>query len=373
MTWHKSDYSYRIEWSVSNSNSFQVEDYRIKFDIIDSTDYNTFWNTVQSSGYDVRWTDSNGNDLSFYRAVWDYSGKDADFWVVLPNISASGSITVYMYFGYASATDASSQANTCPGGIDNGRCMVFKEDFESFTTTGCGQVHGNNGWIDDGSGDDFEIVTDAYSGSRAARGGGSKTSCTADETSGAYQNPSITIKHGKLRFWMKSPTSGDNHGGMEIWDSNNNKVAGFRWGYSSGSSQSYIDGTGNWYATGDNHWVTGTWYKTEITFDAVREKNTYVFYGSSTDTYSNINSPSYTSADKFLMKDYGSAAYPSFDDIEVWYYLDTEPSPSYQQTESKTLPEVVKHFIDQKHWIDRDKFQGFVDSNHFIDGTLNKK
>jgi len=65
----------------------------------------------RSDGYDIRFCDDSGTELSQYRLTFSVSSGQAsgEFWVLLPSISQSGK-TIYVVFGNSSASDISSSA-----------------------------------------------------------------------------------------------------------------------------------------------------------------------------------------------------------------------------------------------------------------------
>ncbi len=67
---------------------------------------------VKSDGADIRFTDANGNELSYWMESWDYAGKNAKIWVKIPSISASATATIRMYYGNPSAGSSSNGDTT---------------------------------------------------------------------------------------------------------------------------------------------------------------------------------------------------------------------------------------------------------------------
>jgi hypothetical protein len=62
----------------------------------------------QSSGYDVRFTGSDGSsDLSFQRVAYNQTGRAAEFWVLIPSV-AVGTTALRMYWGNSGAGDVSN-------------------------------------------------------------------------------------------------------------------------------------------------------------------------------------------------------------------------------------------------------------------------
>jgi hypothetical protein len=101
-------YSYRVPITVSNSGS-TLTDYQIQISIDTSTLVSN--SKLQSDCDDLRFTTADGYTLMDY---WIESGCNSSatvIWTEVPSI-ASGTSTVYIYYGNASSTAASSGANT---------------------------------------------------------------------------------------------------------------------------------------------------------------------------------------------------------------------------------------------------------------------
>lgn len=93
-------------------------------------DLEAFWNTVQSSGYDVMIAYSNGTAIPHERASWTYASKIGvfDFDVALNADAISGSVqVVYLYWAPATAVavdpSAGPFANTVTASAESPRLM----------------------------------------------------------------------------------------------------------------------------------------------------------------------------------------------------------------------------------------------------------
>ncbi|MDD5742980.1 MAG: DUF2341 domain-containing protein, partial [Candidatus Peribacteraceae bacterium] len=92
-----------------------------------------------ATGYDIRFTDSSGNELLPYeRESWTGgAGADATgiFWVRVPTVSGSADTTLYMYYGKPDAPDdwtvATSTITNCTE-ITNAQCVWKENDTQSF-------------------------------------------------------------------------------------------------------------------------------------------------------------------------------------------------------------------------------------------------
>ncbi|MCZ7357786.1 MAG: DUF2341 domain-containing protein [Candidatus Methanoperedens sp.] len=81
----------------------------------------SFPTNVQNSGADIRFTDANGAELSYWIESWDYANKRAKIWVNVTSIPASGSTTIRMWYENPVATSSSNGKAT----------FVFFDDFEN--------------------------------------------------------------------------------------------------------------------------------------------------------------------------------------------------------------------------------------------------
>lgn len=123
-SWYDSNWKYRKEITINNSdNSETLTDYQVKVSLSSST---FDFSKAQSTGADIRFTDSDGTTLlNHWIESYDSSGQTATIWVKVPSIPASSTKTVYLYYGNSSASSISSGDNT----------FEFFDDFETPTST----------------------------------------------------------------------------------------------------------------------------------------------------------------------------------------------------------------------------------------------
>jgi len=133
-TWHNTTFKYRKPITISNSGS-ALTDYQIKLNI-------TFVSGKMNSDFsDLRFTNSSGTQLSYWSENV-VTSTYADIWVKVPVIPASGSETVYMYYGNTTQTSSLSNfTNT----------MILLSSNPSFTTYGSYNPTTNN--IQENAGD----------------------------------------------------------------------------------------------------------------------------------------------------------------------------------------------------------------------------
>jgi len=111
MGWLSSSWQYRRAITVDNtSNPNTLSNYQVLV-ILDTASLISA-GKMQSTGADIRFTDSDGlTSLSY----WIESGINTSstrIWVKVPNIPGSSTKTIYLYYGNPSASPASNGANT---------------------------------------------------------------------------------------------------------------------------------------------------------------------------------------------------------------------------------------------------------------------
>lgn len=113
--WHAADYKYRalICIPVASTTADHVT-------IIPPAEYDPFWAQVQSTGFDVRFYDANGVAKDHNRTSWTYASRSALFTVEYADYTLATDNTefMWMYWGYTSATDASTAVATVGGVAD---------------------------------------------------------------------------------------------------------------------------------------------------------------------------------------------------------------------------------------------------------------
>jgi uncharacterized repeat protein (TIGR01451 family) len=111
--WWNYDWQYRLPVTINNTGG-PLTDYQVKL-IIDHD------NDMQPNYEDLRFIDSDGNELSYW--IEDDTADPATVWVKVPSIPASSTTTICMYYGNPSASSASNGVNT----------FEFFDDFDSYS------------------------------------------------------------------------------------------------------------------------------------------------------------------------------------------------------------------------------------------------
>lgn len=92
-------WKYQRDITIKENSGTALTDYQVLVELR-GTD---FLGEAQNSGADVRFTDSNGNELNYWIESWDYAGKSAKTWVKVQSIPAGSTTVIRMYYGNPSA------------------------------------------------------------------------------------------------------------------------------------------------------------------------------------------------------------------------------------------------------------------------------
>ena len=86
------------------------------FPVYVKIDADADFHEARSDGYDIRFTEDDGETLLKYRRLYwtggNGSAATAHFWVKVPSILSSGGATIYCYYGKSDASDGEDAANT---------------------------------------------------------------------------------------------------------------------------------------------------------------------------------------------------------------------------------------------------------------------
>ena len=105
--WFDSNYTRRLAVAVDCTALGADADVDVSLAI--SSEADPFWGVVQSTGYDVRFASHDGLTLLAHkRTAWNYSAKSATLEVDAYPGKASAMCMLWMYFGYATATDGAT-------------------------------------------------------------------------------------------------------------------------------------------------------------------------------------------------------------------------------------------------------------------------
>ena len=112
------NWGYCLFVTVDNTNNPQMlTDYQVCVEL-DSSKFN--FSHAQPDGDDLRFTDRNGNTLSYWIEFYDSTNKKARIWVKMDTIPASNATDIIMYYSNPTAPAASDSLAT----------FVFYDDFE---------------------------------------------------------------------------------------------------------------------------------------------------------------------------------------------------------------------------------------------------
>lgn len=110
-SWWNDSWKYRKQLTFQNSaQNENLTDFPV---LVKLTSANFDFSKAQSTGYDIRFLDTDGNtELPYEIEKWDASAQEGYIWVKIPQIDASSnSDYIYMYYGNASAVNAQSTIN----------------------------------------------------------------------------------------------------------------------------------------------------------------------------------------------------------------------------------------------------------------------
>jgi len=131
--WYDTSWTRRAPITISNTGS-GLTDYQVKVDVTYDAD-------MQPDFDDIRFVDSDGSTLLSHWRESYIASTSATFWVKVPSIP-SGAKTIYMYYGNASASSATSGDAT----------FIFFDDFEEHASG-----EDPDGWTDQGI-DNFYVA-----------------------------------------------------------------------------------------------------------------------------------------------------------------------------------------------------------------------
>lgn len=97
-------WEYEKELTIHENSGKSLADYQVLVELSGSD----FPTEAQSNGNDIRFTDIDGIELSYWIEKYDYSGKHAIIWMKVPYIPASGTVTIYLHYGNPSAEGVSN-------------------------------------------------------------------------------------------------------------------------------------------------------------------------------------------------------------------------------------------------------------------------
>jgi len=112
------DYQYRKSLVVDNT---KIQSSEVDFPVLVELSSSNFdFSHAKSDGTDIRFTLSDGTTLlKFERELHDSGSEEAVYWVKIPAVSSSVDTTIYIYYGYPSASDGEDAVN------------VWDSDFEA--------------------------------------------------------------------------------------------------------------------------------------------------------------------------------------------------------------------------------------------------
>jgi len=110
-------FKYRRKITITERSGNNLSDYQVRIDL-DATNFD--FSHFLNEGKDLRFTDASKNLLPYWVEKMDIAAEEATIWVRVPSIPANSSVDIWMYYGCAGLTSASSGCET----------FLFYDDFE---------------------------------------------------------------------------------------------------------------------------------------------------------------------------------------------------------------------------------------------------
>jgi len=89
-------FKYRRKITITEQSGSDLTDYQVLIEL-NSTNFD--FTHTQTNGEDIRFTDANGNLLSYWIEEWDAVNESAKVWVKVPSIPANSEVEIFMYYG----------------------------------------------------------------------------------------------------------------------------------------------------------------------------------------------------------------------------------------------------------------------------------
>ena len=222
--WAYPNWQYRRQITIQENSGNTLTDYQVKLVIDTATLISE--GKMNSDCSDMRFADIFGNPIPY----WIESGQNTSntiVWIKVPNIPASGTAIVYMYYGNPSAISESNPNNV----------FDYYEDFE------------------DGDISDWNVISGTWKVVNGALEGSGKDARIE------YYFPKTFSGSIIMEYDMRKTTSSDTHGPETRIYNNENDAWGFRLYRDTDNTRKHVkvvDGTTNWVqsvsATPDYYW-----------------------------------------------------------------------------------------------------------------------
>ena len=200
---------YRVPVTITNSNASAYTNFEVR-DSINTAALVTA-GKMKADGGDIRFADSLCNPLSYY-VMSGINTNATIIWVKVPSLPASGTRTVYMYYGNQSATSLSNANNTFAfyEGFDgnnlgrfsaacgSGNNATFASGVATFSWTSSGI------WASDSALSNTEVYTTEANVTAAS---GNWPGIYAIRNTGTHQSMALLMGSGNVRV-SKTPISG---------------------------------------------------------------------------------------------------------------------------------------------------------------------
>ncbi len=115
---------FRLEVRVTNSVGTVLSDYPVRI-VLDGGNFGD-WSLLSGNSVFFTLDPLGSNKLYYWVEMLDTVGKKAVFWVRVPSIPASGSVSIYMWYGFVGGADSSYN--------DASKVFTFYDGFDSLNT-----------------------------------------------------------------------------------------------------------------------------------------------------------------------------------------------------------------------------------------------
>ena len=105
--WWNGSWQYRMQINITENSGTTLRNYQVPINLTPTT-FN-YSRSLVSGGGDLRFTTTSGTLCNYWVETWN-TGGTSTIWVAVPNLSASSTTSIYMYYGNSGVTAASNDS-----------------------------------------------------------------------------------------------------------------------------------------------------------------------------------------------------------------------------------------------------------------------
>ena len=150
-------FKYKRKITISEQSGSDLTDYLV---LIELNNTNFDFSRSRANGEDIRFTDANGNLLSFWIEEWDSVNKKAKIWIRVPAIPANSETIIYMYYGNNEIASASNGEATFEFFHNLDKPILFQAKNADAPTIDVAGYYAENIVYDEATGKYWWIFTD---------------------------------------------------------------------------------------------------------------------------------------------------------------------------------------------------------------------